>query len=307
MKLRKLLAMGLTLVLACGTMASPVMAKNEESSGAMDPSSYYEEYDAKTGKVTRIPYSSTPSWVDPSVPVESANSDIMPFGVVGSVDSRKRVTTPSASPYNGIVRIDLVYEDGGRGTGTGFLISPTVVVTCAHNIRRAADNVWCTGATTVYSLAKGKSFHYSKSGTKGSWGTYHYKADDYGYIILSEPINNVYYFDLAAHDWKTEDAGKDNEETYTIAGFCEDKGYTSMYKDSGALTTYTSSEISSRYIFRYPIDTYRGQSGAPIYNSNGTAVGLHAYERGGEDGYNCTSNQGVFFDQNVINFFYKFL
>ena len=84
MKLRKLLAMGLTLVLACGTMTSPVMAEEVENAEFAD---YYEEYDAETGTVTRIPFYSVADEVDPSVPAEPDFSDMCPFGVVGPDDS----------------------------------------------------------------------------------------------------------------------------------------------------------------------------------------------------------------------------
>ena len=58
------------------------------------------------------------------------------------------------------------------------------------------------------------------------------------------------------------------------------------------------------------MDTFAGQSGAPIFDSNGTAVGMHAYEYGCEKdedgkstGYLCQLNKGVYFDQAALNFY----
>ena len=297
--MKRLISIGISMLVASMMILTTATASDSASQAV----GYAEEYDPATGQVTLIPYYYTPTEINTDIPVESfaAPPASQTYGVVGTDDSRTVVSNSSASPYSGIVRIDLEYTDGERATGTGFLLSPTVVVTAAHNIRRM-DNTWCSANTKVTSLATGRSYSYLRSATSSGWGTYHYQANDYGYIILSEPINNVYYFDLGTHS--TSD---DNSKNYTIAGFCEDKGYSRMYKDNGTVDTYISSQIQSRYIFHYEIDTYRAESGAPIFDSNGTAVGLHAYESGGENGYNCNYNKGVYFDSNVIAFYDRLL
>lgn len=297
MKIKRIASLLLASIMACSVFCAPASARElPDGSVPME----IEEYDYETDQVTTKTIYIDPTYTTESVSVLPTEPSAETNGLIGTEDRRTKVS-PTQAPYNGIALLRFDYDGGTSGhVGTGFLVSPNVIVTAAHNIKSLQD-LW---AKNIRVTIGGKSYAYKSSAVSTAWtNNGHLKKDDYGVIVLAEKVTGATIFTLSSANPGTS--------TYTVAGYSFSNGSIGLYKHSGKISIATDSAGCS--VFNYLIDAIPGQSGAPIYNSSNVAYGLHAYDKGGTEvpydpsshtNYreNCTTNIGVRFTSSIISF-----
>ena len=286
MKVKKIFSMLLASIISCSALFIPVSARDVSNNSIPIE---VEEYDYDTKQVTEKTI-----YVDPSVETVPAIPDpptAGTYGFIGTTDQRTKVD-PTKEPYDGIALLKLQYSS--TMVGTGFLISPNVIVTAAHNLKNIKD-VWCDGVTVYIGNQEREVKKYL---IPADWSANnHLVKDDYGVIILDEMVTDATHFTLSSAA-----AGKG---TYTVAGYCYWNNNYGLYMQSGTVYEATDSDGSS--VYRYQIDEVGGQSGGPVYNSSNKVIGINAYEIGGEDNgthkINCPYNEAVRITSSIKSFF----
>lgn len=208
---------------------------------------------------------------------EMIQTDIaVPLKVIGS-DDREKVNTVDYSPYNKIACLIIKWSNGTKtktSMGTGFMIGSNHMLTAAHCVY---DKEWGVYAKSITAYFGANGVVYSKAVSASEWSCCSsypsdFSADnDWGCVKLSSNPGRG-YFSLTSSTSGTA--------TVTICGYPGDKKVESesatignylryMYKMSGRLRTVDLGFVT------YTIDTYRGQSGSPIYNSSNQVLGIH--------------------------------
>lgn len=268
----------------------------------------FTTYDATTGKTTLDTFDIEDAKADitSSVYTESEDVDvkktiseneIMPYSIIGS-DGRTKVTSVNSNPYNRIACLIITWSDGTTSQGTGFMISSQYMLTAAHcvystKLGNAAKSI------TAYFGANGSSYSKSINASSWSWCS-SYPSDtssknDWGCIKLSSEPGRGYF----AIGYTSTSTLKNS--SLTLCGYPGDKSVASssatvngklryMYKMSD-----TPSSVDT-YVINYTIDSYNGQSGAPLYNSSNVVYGIH------NKGYS-SYNQGRRLTSALVNAF----
>lgn len=201
--------------------------------------------------------------------LEGTEGDLGFEQVIGA-DNRYRVENTKAYPARAIVHISLNFGNKGGGC-TGFLIGPDTVATAGHCVFSKEYKVWATNVvvtpgrnagTAPFGTCGAKLLHSVKGWTQNLDSGY-----DYGAIKLNCKIGNTVgwfgYRSTPAIPVSLTGTG------VSIAGYPGDKAYGTMWKHSGSIL----GGINKVY---YPIDTYKGQSGAPVYQENYEKKGPYA-------------------------------
>lgn len=208
---------------------------------------------------------------NPGIPEEGGNT-IVPFTVHGDDDRTK--VDPNKSPYSRILALRLGQDTTGNGVanqwylGTGFLEGPDVMATAGHNFWSSSYE-WveeCRIYVRHNSATYGKSFYYPLKWTCPSNYT---RSGDTNYDWCAVTLQNNLG---SANGWFGKGWSKSNinGKNVTVSGYPSDKrGY--QYKDSG------TTKSSTTYKVKYDIDTAGGQSGSPVYDSNGIVWAIHTY------------------------------
>lgn len=201
-----------------------------------------------------------------------------PENVIG-VDSRVRVSETSAIPWRCICHIEVEYEAGPAGFGTGFLIGPKSVLTAAHVIvdpakkkkaRRLRVMPGRNGNTAPYGyfVADFRDCIVAEQWLKTGSGSDAAAACDYAIITIPEEFKTneeptaarLGYFGLKCFS-DEEVAKKANMLLVNNAGYPyeADKPYGTLWYNAGRVRA-----VEKTYI-EYMVDTEGGQSGSPIY------------------------------------------
>lgn len=261
---------------------------NYDAQGALLSLGYegdVEKIDAAYAKINAQYYEET--FISPSC---------SPLDIIGN-DDRTKVDAEICVPYSMICRLDIIWPNGNESYATGWLYARDRVATAGHCVYNAEKGGWAAliivqpgrygevcpfGETAVPSTGLASC----KGWTENSDFSY-----DYGLIRLNEPLGDVCgYFGYAGNSGSIG-------TNVTISGYPGDKNpYTNdqnQWKMRGKLTLVTSNRLW------YLIDTYAGQSGAPIYNDNRTVIGIHS------SGYTVT-NAGTKISVAIFNHMQNF-
>jgi len=223
-----------------------------------------------------------------------------PIGPVGSplesvigIDQRVRILDTELSPWRMICALRMRAPNGAAAIGTGWFVGPRTVVTaghCVHSTQFFAG--WADTIEVIPGLigAGMRPFGSVTSGKFSSVDRWIDQADpdfDIGCIHLDEPLGEtVGWFAIGALS-----ADELTGFLVNISGYPSDRG--SGNEQYHAVNRVL--QVSDRRIF-YDVDTFGGQSGAPVWTQESAtsaplAVGIHAYGIGGTPGsFGITAN-----------------
>jgi V8-like Glu-specific endopeptidase len=213
------------------------------------------------------------------------NPPPLPFESFVGRDDRVRISDTDNKPWRMICSLS-IQGPRGRFQGTGWFAGPKTIITAGHCIYQESQmGGWATqievspgqdGNNFPYSSVVSKKFEVPEEWV-ASRGT---NPDfDYGVIFLDQPLGErTGWFSVAIPDNNKLDGARVN-----LAGYPADP--------AGGFGTYQlfhadlASDIGDSRFF-YAIDTYGGQSGAPVWielddNGNRQVVGIHTYGIGG--------------------------
>lgn len=219
---------------------------------------------------------------DVAAALASSGSKPITRAVIGN-DDRTRITNVTASPY---VQMPLfIFDRPGQGTSacTGWLYGNRTLATAAHCLTDG-QGTWYTNFRVYFGL-DGSTAHAQcgynvlaapteYDGTTGS-------DYDWGVIVLNCNAGNV----LGSMGFKALESAPSGN--WSVTGYPADKSpANSMWTHAAPVAVRNSNT------WKYEIDTYHGQSGAPIWRLEaGTACGncaIGIHTTGG-----TTSNSGV--------------
>ena len=271
---RRIISLLLTFVMVLSLSVSWTMATGEGVlTEEIDLSQMYRKYDLKTGEVSLVPRYAPPQYRDgqritatePFNPV--AEKEVLGDRSIIGTDGRTQVTSTTSSPYYRIAKLVMTYTDGTSAEGTGFMVSGNVLLTAGHccmstsNASLSSMTVYLGRNETYTPITASVSYYYVCANF-----TYFNDddKDDYAIVVLStSPGNTTGWFGLG---YQNDSFFLNN--TFTITGYPGDKTYGTMWKASGSVNSCAT------YVLNHSIDTYAGESGAPLYSSSNVVYGI---------------------------------
>ncbi len=209
-------------------------------------------------------------------------------------DDRQQVLDPNRPPFHSICELEFLTHHGETRFGTGWFISPKLILTVGHNVYRLQERNWIQrmivrtyGAGSVV-LAQQTATRFRCNNVYLNTGD---RTADFAAVILSSswsvPISP---FEVAAYgDSQLQGL------TANIVGFPVDKPRGTMWGHADKIQPGAGGLL-------YRIDTYGGHSGSPIYEyfSGSGGAGDRFVGVGIHQGHVSTSNFGVRITQNVL-------
>jgi glutamyl endopeptidase len=225
--------------------------------GSVEPSILLDRQRALTlGLESRLLPASVPA-TNPGAPV--------PEAVFGHDRERRRHEDTASAPWRAVCYLE-IKGSSGKGQGTGWMISPDLLVTAGHCIYDA--NYGGDGKATeivAYPGRNGNNFPYQPVAcvVADAHPSYRAGADpryDIGILKLSRKVGvEIGWFGLAVYDLQLAIKCLVN-----LGGYPTSKSpQGSMWKDAGRI------ESGDQHFFHYYIDTEKGMSGAPVFWSDG--------------------------------------
>jgi V8-like Glu-specific endopeptidase len=194
---------------------------------------------------------------DPKAPVLEA--------VFGRGHERRWQEDTASPPWRAVCYLE-IRGSTGRGQGTGWMISPDLLVTAGHCIYDA--NYGGNGKATdivAYPGRNGGNFPYQPVACVVADAHPKYRGGvdpkyDIGILRLSRKIGvEIGWFGLAVYDLQHA-----MKSLVNLGGYPTSKSpQGSMWKDAGRI------ESGDQHFFHYYIDTEKGMSGAPVFWSDG--------------------------------------
>jgi V8-like Glu-specific endopeptidase len=190
-------------------------------------------------------------------------------------DERVQVTDTTAAPWNGNCQLIITTRGGLKGRGTGWFLSPTVVVTAGHCVHEGADGEFFPEIEVIPAMNGpvrpygSQTVNSSAMRTTNQWKQFGSVVHDYAVIILPTPVDGV--TTTPAMAMTDADLAAANLE---LSGYPADKETGTQWFHFGVPTSLTAGRIF------YTIDTYGGHSGSAVTTNHATgrvAVGIHNY------------------------------
>ena len=217
---------------------------------------------------------------------DSSNNSISTQSIIGDDDQKK--VNPNVYPYCAVLALMLGQDTNGDGVvdswglGTGFLEGNDVMVTAGHCFWGGTTNGWveeCRIYVRQNSSTYGNIYYYPASWVCSTAYTSNRNINyDWCAVRLQDNLG-------AANGWfgKGVSSGSLKGTEVTISGYpaatSSKVGY--QYTSSGTITSSTDYRVG------YSIDTEGGNSGSPVYDSNGIVWAIHTH--GGNSGTRISS------------------
>ena len=220
-----------------------------------------------------------------------------PLESVIGTDERVRILDTELSPWRRICALRMRAPSGAMALGTGWFVGPKTLVTAGHCVHSTqffggwADTIevipGLIGAGPAATMRPFGSVSSTRFSSVDKWIESEDADFDIGCIHLEEPLGNTV-------GWFAVGVRPAEELTgfmVNISGYPGDRGNgNEQYHAVNRVL-----QVSDRRIF-YDVDTFGGQSGAPVWiqetpDSAPVAVGVHAYGIGGTPGsFGITAN-----------------
>jgi len=211
-----------------------------------------------------------------SLPVDAyfASYDEPELENVIGVDNRVRINPTTGYPWRAICALRIRTSTGNNYIGTGWLISPRTVITAGHCVYMHNEGGWAQSIEVIPALNDSTQPYSSGSSSRfrstAGWTRDKNRDFDYGAIILPtayRPGDTVGFFGYTART----DADL-LSKTLNLSGYPADKGGNTQWFHARAPKAVAGRTIT------YDIDTFGGQSGAPVWileNGSRYCVGIH--------------------------------
>ena len=220
-----------------------------------------------------------------------------PFESVIDRDDRVRILDTDLNPWRMICALRMRGPSGAGAIGTGWFIGPKTVLTAGHCVYSTTFfDGWASTIEVIPGLnGPGDGPETRPYGSVTSqrfssidrWTSQEDADFDIGCIHLDEPLGSqVGWFAVAALEPERLESFLVN-----VSGYPADRG-------AGAEQYHARNRVlrvAERRLF-YEVDTYGGQSGAPVWiheddDAPPLAIGVHAYGTGGTpSGFGITAN-----------------
>jgi V8-like Glu-specific endopeptidase len=225
------------------------------------------------------------------------------YEVILGSDDRVRVTAIDQYPWRCICALLITAQSGTQYIGTGWLVSPRVVLTAGHCVYMADEGGW----VSQIEVMPGRNGTQRPNGSAISrdlrsvtgW-THDNDSDcDYGGILL--PADKRYGDTLGWFGYAARDDDYLRGVSLNLSGYPGDGGKAPNQEDG--TQWYMSrgvKDVMARQ-FSYEIDTYGGQSGSPVWEmtTGGDRYGLGIHTWGTSVANGATRiTQGVF--DNIV-------
>ncbi|MCR5332402.1 MAG: trypsin-like peptidase domain-containing protein [Bacilli bacterium] len=242
------------------------------------------------------------------------NNKIVDRHLIGN-DDRVIITNPSQQPYLPTAKIVSIFSsESGNITvpmrGTGFMIGPNLLATAAHcvyddyTVDEFDNNIYDPEFATTVRIFCGISSndvqnenyqYYAEATVINIQKSYHIGCwDDYDWAILEldRNLGNYTGWYNITPNWYSY-----GEDLYSY-GYPSDLGDRNMCMAPGQMLGH------STYRYQYSIDTYGGQSGAPVFmEDNQGAPHVIAIHTMGETIYNSGTIINTFIYEYIQSFF----
>jgi V8-like Glu-specific endopeptidase len=216
------------------------------------------------------------SYGDPSIRAAARSSEVVSgIETVIGTDDRSLVTATSSYPWRAIASLIITAPDGEQFIGTAWLVAPRLMLTAGHCVYMHDHGGWASSIEIIpgrngSERPFGSCFALSYRSTNG-WVDDHDREYDYAALLLPEDCR---YGDQLG--WFGRQVRSDAElanVTLNLSGYPGDKPTGTQWRH-----TKTIKSLSGRVI-TYEIDTFGGQSGAPVWlfipGQGRFGVGIH--------------------------------
>jgi glutamyl endopeptidase len=205
--------------------------------------------------------------------------------IIGPTDDRIRILDTDLFPWRMICALRMRGASGAGAIGTGWLVGPKTVITAGHCVYSSHFFGGWASSIDVSAGRNGSEYPYGtvvsqRFSSVDLWVNSENPDFDIGCIHLDDPIGDkVGWFAVGAIAPGELEGYKVN-----VSGYPGDRGRgTEQYHHNNRVL-----RVSERRLF-YDVDTFGGQSGAPVWiherdDAPPIAVGIHAYGVGGSPG-----------------------
>ena len=224
--------------------------------------------------------------------------------VIIGTDDRVRVTNNELYPWRCICSLLITANTGAQYIGTGWLVSPRLLLTAGHCVFMSDEGGWVTqievipgrdGTERPFGSAISREFRSVSGWTQDNDSDY-----DYGAIML--PADQRFGEQLGWFGYASRADDYLNSLTLNLAGYPGDGGKAPNQVDGTQwYHSRNVKEVLDRQI-TYEIDTYGGQSGAPVWEmaSDGSRYGVAIHTWGTSVNNGGTRITGDVFDNVVL-------
>ena len=202
--------------------------------------------------------------------------------IIGPTDDRVRILDTDLFPWRMICALRMRGTSGAGAIGTGWLVGPKTVITAGHCVYSSHFFGGWASSIEVSAGRNGSDFPFGtvvsqEFSSVDRWVSSEDPDFDIGCIHLQDPIGErLGWFAVGA-------IVPDELEGYmvNVSGYPGDRGRgTEQYHHKNSVL-----RVSDRRLF-YDVDTFGGQSGAPVWiherdDAPPIVVGIHAYGVGG--------------------------